>query len=75
MRIDTSLEKARMLGKIERKRRREHQSMRWLDSIIGAMNMNLVNSDDDEGQRCPACCSLADHKEFDTAGWLNNSNN
>jgi len=30
-----------MLGKIEGKRRRERQRMRWLDGITNAMNMNL----------------------------------
>ena len=30
-----------MLGKIEGRRRRGHQRMRWLDGIIDAMNMNL----------------------------------
>ena len=30
-----------MLGKTEGRRRRGHQRMRWLDSIIDAMNMNL----------------------------------
>ena len=30
-----------MLGKIEGRRRRGHQRMRWLDSITNAMNMNL----------------------------------
>ena len=30
-----------MLGKIEGRRRRWHQRMRWLDSITDAMNMNL----------------------------------
>ena len=30
-----------MLGKIKDTRRRGHQRMRWLDSIINAMNMNL----------------------------------
>ena len=30
-----------MLGKIEDKRRRGRQRMRWLDSITDAMNMNL----------------------------------
>ena len=30
-----------MLGKIEGRRRREHQRMRWLDAIINAMDMNL----------------------------------
>ena len=36
-----SLEKSLMLGKIEGRRRRRHQRMRWLDSITDAMNMNL----------------------------------
>ena len=30
-----------MLGKIEGRRRRGHQRMRWLDGIIDAMGMNL----------------------------------
>ena len=30
-----------MLGKIEGRRRRGHQRMRWLDSISDAINMNL----------------------------------
>ena len=36
-----SLEKTLMLGKIEGKRRRERQRMRWLDSITNSTNMNL----------------------------------
>ena len=30
-----------MLGKIESRRRRGHQRVRWLDGITDAMNMNL----------------------------------
>ena len=30
-----------MLGKIEGRRRRGHQRMRWLDGIIDAIDMNL----------------------------------
>ena len=30
-----------MLGKIEGRRRRGHQRMRWLDSITDARNINL----------------------------------
>ena len=32
-----------MLGKIEGRRRRGRQRMRWLDGITDAMNMNLGN--------------------------------
>ena len=41
MQTDDSLEKSLMLGKIEGRRRRGHQRMRWLDGITDAMNMNL----------------------------------
>ena len=36
-----SLEKTLMLGKIEGRRRRGRQRMRWLDSIINSMDMGL----------------------------------
>ena len=36
-----SLEKTLMLGKIEGRKRRERQRMRWLDGITGSMDMNL----------------------------------
>ena len=36
-----SLEKTLMLGKIEGKRKRGWQRMRWLDSITDSMDMNL----------------------------------
>ena len=39
-----SLEKTLMLGKIEGKRRRVQQRMRWLDGITDSMDMNLSNS-------------------------------
>ena len=41
MRRGNSLEKTLMLGKIEGKRRREQQRIRWLDSTTGSMDMNL----------------------------------
>ena len=36
-----SLEKTLILGKIEGRRRRGRQRMRWLDSITNSMDMNL----------------------------------
>ena len=36
-----SLEKTLMLGKIEGRRRRGQQKMRWLDGITDSMDMNL----------------------------------
>ena len=41
MRRTDSLEKTLMLGKIEGKRRRGQQRMRWLDSITNSMDMKL----------------------------------
>ena len=41
MRRTDSLEKTLMLGKIEGRRRRGWQRMRWLDSITNSMDMNL----------------------------------
>ena len=41
MRRANSLEKTLMLGKIEGKRRRGGQRMKWLDSIIDSTNMNV----------------------------------
>ena len=36
-----SLEKTLMLGKIQGKKRRGQQRMRWLDSITNSVDMNL----------------------------------
>ena len=36
-----SMEKILMLGKIEGRRRKERQRMRWLDSIIDSMDTSL----------------------------------
>ena len=41
MRRDDSLEKTLMLGKIEGRRRRGRQRMRWLDGITDLMDMGL----------------------------------
>ena len=41
LRRTDSLEKTLMLGKIEGKRRRGQQRMRWLVSVTDSMDMNL----------------------------------
>ena len=41
MRRADSLEKTLMLGRIEGRRRRGRQRMRWLDGIIDSMDMGL----------------------------------
>ena len=42
MRRTDSLEKTLMLGKIEGRRRRGQQRMRWLDGITDSMHMSLI---------------------------------
>ena len=57
MRRANSLEKTLMLEKIEGKRRRRQQRMRWLDSITDSMDMNLSKFQDivkDRGVWCAA---------------------
>ena len=46
-----SLEKTLILGKIEGKRRRGQQRMRWLDGIISSMNLSKLQEivEDREG--------------------------
>ena len=41
MQRDDSLEKTLILGKIESRRRRGQQRMRWLDGITDSMSMSL----------------------------------
>ena len=79
-----SLEKSLMLGKIEGRRRRGHQRMRWLDDIRGwdgwmaspmQWTWTWAKFGRWWGKGRPGCCSPWAHKELDTTGWLNNNNN
>ena len=65
MRKADSLEKTLMLGKIEGRRRRGRQRMRWLDGIIDSMDMGLG------GQGGLVCCGSWGHKELDMTERLN----
>ena len=47
-----------MLGKIEGKRRREQQRMRWLDGITDSVDVSFEQTpENSEGQGSLACCS------------------
>ena len=66
-----SLEKSLMLGKIEGRRRRGDQRMRWMDGITDKMDMNLGKLWDGEGQGGLACCSPWGRKDSDKIEQLN----
>ena len=73
MRRADSLEKTLMLGKIESRRRREWQRMRWLDGITDSMDMSLIKLQDMVKDReAWQCCSPWGQKELDTTEWVNN---
>ena len=61
-----------MLGKIEGRRRKERQRMRWLNGIIDSMDMGLGELQGvGDGQGGLVCCYSWGHKESDTTEQLN----
>ena len=71
MRRADSLEKTLMLGKIEGRRKRGRQRIRWLDGITDTMDMGLGGLRVGVGQGGLACCNSWGRKESDTTERLN----
>ena len=67
MHIDDSSEKSLMMGKLEGRRRRGHQRMRWLDGITDAMNMNLGELQEMVREREAWCAAV--HGIFQANYW------
>ena len=62
-----SLEKTQMLGKIEGRRRRGRQRMRWLDGLTDSKDGEFEQASGVcDGQGSLACCSPWGRKELDT---------
>ena len=66
-----SLENTLMLGKIEGRRRRGPQRMRWLNGITNSMDMSLSKLRRWWRTGSLACCSSWGHKESDMTEQLN----
>ena len=56
-----------MLGKIEGRRRRGQQRMRWLDGVTDSMDLSEQAPGVGDGQGSLACCSPWGRKESDVS--------
>ena len=68
---DNSLARTLMLGKIEDRKRRGQQRMRWLDGITNLVDMRQKIPGDKEGQGSLAYCSPWDRQESDMTEQMN----
>ena len=71
MRRADSFEKTLVMGKIEGRRRREQQRMRWLNGITDTIDMFEQTPGDSAEQGSLACCDSWGCKESDTTERLN----
>ena len=71
MRKVDSFKKTLMLARIEGRRRRGQQRMRWLDGITNSMDMSLGRLGVGDGQGGLACCGSWGRKQADATELLN----